>query len=77
MKDSLTWSNVQNWIPLIIIAVTVGGAFSALDRRLALVEQKLNDLIVLQTNQIQKYSEVELRYSQLATRVTILETKLK
>ena len=75
MNNNLTWTSIQNWIPIIIISLGVAGTFATLDRRLALVEQKLDNLIALQTQQLQKYSDVETRYGSIAIRVSILETK--
>ena len=75
MNNNLTWNSIQNWIPIVVIALGVAGTFATLDRRLALVEQKLDNLIVLQREQLQKYSDVETRYGSIAIRVSILETR--
>ena len=74
-NKTVTWTQINNWVPLIVLAMGAFATVSTLDRRLALLEQKLDDLITVQKDILGKYGEVETRYGALVTRVTILESK--
>ena len=75
-KDAITWGSIQNWMPLIASAVSIALTFATLDRRLALVEQKLDTLIATTNEMGKKYSSVEDKYGALSIRVNTLETRI-
>jgi hypothetical protein len=75
-KDQVTWTSISRWTPLIVSAISIALTFATLDRRLALVEQKIDQLIVTTEKMTNKYSDVEDKYGTLAIRVNILETKI-
>lgn len=75
-EKAITWPQLSNWMPLIMSAVSIALTFATLDRRLALVEQKLDNLISISQDMSGKYSSVEEKYGNLSIRVNTLETRL-
>ena len=75
-EKAITWPQLSNWMPLIMSAVSIALTFATLDRRLALVEQKLDNLISISQDMSGKYSNVEEKYGNLSIRVNTLETRL-
>lgn len=75
-EKAITWPQLSNWMPLIVSAVSIALTFATLDRRLALVEQKLDNLISISQDMSGKYSNVEEKYGNLSIRVNTLETRL-
>lgn len=74
-EKAITWPQLSNWMPLIVSAVSIALTFATLDRRLALVEQKLDNLISISQDMSGKYSNVEEKYSSLSIRINTLETR--
>ncbi len=81
MKNSngnYNWLFTHNAIPvifsLISTAITIALSYASLDRRLALLEQKVDTVIEQQKLLLVKYSEVETRYGILALKIERLET---
>lgn len=76
IDKTITWVQVSHWMPLMVSAVSIALTFATLDRRLALVEQKIDTLITATTEMSKKYSSVEERYGSLSLRINTIETKL-
>jgi hypothetical protein len=77
VKDQITWSGIQNWMPLIASAVSIALTFATLDRRLALVEQKLDTLISSTEAMTGKYTETRSEMGRISLRINTIETILK
>lgn len=73
---SINWTEIKNWWPILMLTISVVLTFSALDKRLTVLETKLDTLIATENEVSKKYSDVETRYGSLAIRVNILETKI-
>ncbi len=73
-----SWIIHHNAIPLLFsvisTAITITLSYASLDRRLALLEQKVDVVIEQQKLMLTKYSDVETRYGVIALKVERLET---
>lgn len=70
----VSWAGVSNWIPIIVSAVTVAMAFGAMNTRLSLIEQKVEQIADQQMVMIELFKSVETRYGAIALKVERLET---
>lgn len=77
VKEQITWASISNWMPLIASAVSIALTFATLDRRLALVEQKLDTLIASTNSMSEKYTSTRTELGTLSLRVNTIETVLK
>lgn len=62
MKQNLTWWQVNNLVPIISSAVLIALSFSALMTRVAVLENKVDSVLVSQEKMFDKYSGVEQKY---------------
>lgn len=79
-EKQITWFQVNNIVPLIGSAVMIALSWAALNTRIALIEQKLDQVIALQekstearTELVQGQNANSLEIDRLKSRVTILE----
>ncbi len=73
-KDTLTWFQVNNILPIIISAVMITTSFLLLQQRIALVEQKLDTIVQQQKEILTAYRGLEGRYGELSLKVNTLES---
>ena len=73
-KDTVTWIQVNNWVPIIVSVVSVTIAFLNLKNEVALVRQELAHVSKQQSVMIDLFVSVEQRYGELALKVERLET---
>lgn len=78
MKDEpISWKQIGNWSQLIVTAVSIALAFATIDKRLALVEQKL-DTIIAQTNKKEALDEAQSgQLVSLSQRISTVEVRLQ
>lgn len=78
MKDeSISWKQIGNWSQLIVTAVSIALAFATIDKRLALVEQKL-DTIIAQVNKKDAVDEAQAgQLVSLSQRISTVEVRLQ
>lgn len=76
MKDeAVSWKQVGNWSQLLVTAVTIALAFATIDKRLALVEQKL-DIIIASTEKMEQVNESQAgQLVSLSQRISTIEVK--
>lgn len=77
-EDFISWASVNNWIPLIAMAISLALTFGATITRIALLEQKL-DALQDSNNKIIATLETYMEKSQedrksLSLRLNTLET---
>jgi hypothetical protein len=73
MNDNVKWSSVNNWVPIIVMVVTVAVTFGATLTRLALIEQKVEYIADSQSEMLDIFKDVEHRYGLLALDVERLK----
>lgn len=73
MKGTVSWLEVNNWVPIIVLVVTVSASFFMLQTRLALIEQRVGALADSQKEMIDVFKSVETRYGELSLKVNSLE----
>lgn len=73
-NKAITWFQINNWIPIVVSALAVAGVMANFDKRLSLVEEKVDRILSMQEQINQKYSSVEDRYGNMALRLNTLET---
>jgi hypothetical protein len=72
----ITWGSFHNIIPLVTSAVMVTISFMSLSAQVALLNQKVDNLMANQKELLEKYSSVENRYGKLTLEVKELQTIL-
>ena len=73
----ITWGAFHNVVPIVTSAVMVTITFMSLSAQVALLNQKVDNLIVNQIEILEKYSSVENRYGALTLKVNRIETLLQ
>ena len=74
---NVSWFQVNNWVPIIVSIVMMTISFGALLTRIALVEQRLVDLIDLNKTSISEYKVIQAKISEHETRISLIENRLK
>ena len=74
-QQNIQWWQINNIITLIGSAVMMTLTYGLLMTRVAVLENKVDTLIIAQERMLIKYSEVETRYGTLSLQVARLETK--
>lgn len=75
-EETITWLQINNWVPIITSAVMVALAFGAINTRLSLIEQKVEGIAASQTQMLDLFKSVENRYGVLSLQVKELEVKM-
>jgi len=77
MKENkpITWITFNNIFPIITSLVIMTLAFAKLQLDIALLNQKVDTVLVQQDKLIAKYADVEKRYGELALKVQTIETE--
>ena len=74
-KDIISKPELNFWIPIIFTAVTITLSWGSVLNKIALLDQKVGQLVEQNQMLIQKYGDVERRWGDVSQRVTILETR--
>ena len=64
MKDNLTWTQIKDWWPLLVVAIALGGVFAQLQQ--------------IKENQIEQLTwqrSIESRYGQQALQINTLQER--
>ncbi len=70
----ISFLSLNNWIPLIAMAVSIALTFGATITRIALLEQKLDTIQIQQTEIIALLKDNQNENEQLSLKVNTLET---
>lgn len=74
-EKAVTWLQIQNWWPIMVaivaVAIYMSSGFATIDKRQALIEQKLDTLISMQS----QINNIEGRIGDHEIRLTKLETR--
>ena len=73
-KETLTKPEIQFWMPIIISIVSVVGSFSLVMSRIAVLENKVDNVITLLETHSQRQTTILANLNDLNYRVTVLET---
>ncbi len=73
-NEFVSWISVSNWVPIITSAVMITIALGAVWTRLALIEQKQDQLASQYEQMIELFKNVERRYGLLSLDVKELQT---
>lgn len=76
-QDTISWLQVNNWVPIITSLIIVAISYGMLFTRISVLETKMDIVIEQQKQVIAKFHDVETRYGELALKVNSLETKVK
>lgn len=76
-EKTLTWLQVNNWVPIISAAVMLTVSFGALSTQLALLTQKVDNLIESNKTMIVKYEGIITEMNNLEKRTQQVESDLK
>ena len=72
--DTITWFQINNWVPLIMSAVAITGSFLMLKNDVSLLRQEVKHIAQQQSTMIELFKDVEQRYGEVALKVERLET---
>jgi len=75
MTNSITKSDIKFWMPIMISIVSIVGSFSFLATRIAVLENKVDNVIALLEAHTVRLTTILANLNDLNHRVTILETK--
>lgn len=73
--DILSWSQVKNWLPIVSGALVVAGAFFSVRMELAILREKLDQVVSAQERYLQKETAHENLLNNHETRIVVLEIK--
>lgn len=73
-QNFITWASINNWVPLIAMAVGLALTFGTTLTRIALLEQKLDISIKQQTEMLAILKGYQQENQQLSLKVNTLET---
>ena len=76
-KETISWLQINNLIPIITSLVIISLSWASLSSKLALLDQKLDFLVKTQQEYIDSRRNLETRFGELALQVKELEVLLK
>lgn len=76
-NQALTWLQVNNWVPIISAAIMLTVSFGALSTQIALLNQKMDNLVETQKTMIVKYDSLLAEINSMEQRMSKVETDLK
>ena len=73
-KDFISKPEINFWTPILFTVITMAVSWFSLSTKVELLTQRVDLLIEQQSQLITKYRDVEIRWGEVANRVTRLET---